>query len=59
MQALAPFAYNSLRNTLLTSALLDVKVISEEETSFSRTLVKGIDRFKKFAADTKDGKISG
>eukprot|EP00878_Enallax_costatus_P013646 GHUV01014269.1.p1 GENE.GHUV01014269.1~~GHUV01014269.1.p1 ORF type:complete len:806 (+),score=287.63 GHUV01014269.1:1306-3723(+) len=34
-------------------------VISEEEASFSRTLVKGIERFKKLAASAKDGVISG
>jgi hypothetical protein len=35
------------------------QVIAEEEASFSRTLVKGLERFKKFAAASTDGKISG
>uniref|UniRef100_A0A383VXA1 Alanine--tRNA ligase n=1 Tax=Tetradesmus obliquus TaxID=3088 RepID=A0A383VXA1_TETOB len=34
-------------------------VISEEEASFSRTLGKGIERFKKLAAAAQDGVISG
>ncbi|KAK9823998.1 hypothetical protein WJX72_006880 [[Myrmecia] bisecta] len=34
-------------------------IISEEEASFSRTLVKGIERFKKAAAAAKDGKVAG
>lgn len=36
-----------------------VEVLREEETSFGRTLVKGIERFKKAAAAAADGKISG
>lgn len=32
-----------------------VEIIREEETAFSRTLVKGIDRFKKMAASTPAG----
>jgi hypothetical protein len=36
-----------------------LQVIAEEEASFSRTLVKGLERFKKFAAASTDGKISG
>ncbi|XP_024367679.1 alanine--tRNA ligase [Physcomitrium patens] len=31
------------------------EIISEEESSFSRTLVKGIEKFKKAAAEVKDG----
>ena len=31
----------------------------EEETSFSRTLVKGIERFKKAAAAAEGGVLSG
>ncbi|CAK9201668.1 unnamed protein product [Sphagnum troendelagicum] len=31
------------------------EIIAEEESSFSRTLVKGIERFKKAAAEVKDG----
>ncbi|KAG0615366.1 hypothetical protein M758_5G035500 [Ceratodon purpureus] len=31
------------------------EIIAEEETSFSRTLVKGIEKFKKAAAEVKDG----
>ena len=34
-------------------------VIKEEETSFSRTLLKGIEQFKKFAASAQGGKIAG
>ncbi|KAK9823718.1 hypothetical protein WJX72_004867 [[Myrmecia] bisecta] len=34
-------------------------IISEEEASFSRTLVKGIERFKRAAAVAKDGKVAG
>lgn len=30
-----------------------------QEASFSRTLLKGIERFKKAAAGAKDGKVSG
>ncbi len=33
--------------------------IREEETSFSRTLVKGIERFKKAAAAAEGGVLSG
>jgi alanyl-tRNA synthetase len=37
-----------------------VEIIREEETAFSRTLVKGIDRFKKMAASTPaGGRLSG
>jgi alanyl-tRNA synthetase len=36
-----------------------VEVIREEETSFGRTLVKGIERFKKAAAAAAGGKIAG
>ncbi|KAL6774483.1 TSA1 [Auxenochlorella protothecoides x Auxenochlorella symbiontica] len=35
------------------------EVIRDEETSFSRTLVKGIERFKKAAAEAQDGVVSG
>lgn len=34
-------------------------IIAEEEASFSRTLVKGIERFKKLAAAAQDGVIAG
>ncbi|KXZ50323.1 hypothetical protein GPECTOR_17g962 [Gonium pectorale] len=34
-------------------------VLREEEAAFSRTLVKGIERFKKAAASSTDSKISG
>jgi alanyl-tRNA synthetase len=34
-------------------------VIAEEEASFSRTLVKGIERFKKAAAGATGGVLSG
>eukprot|EP00775_Hariotina_reticulata_P008612 gene8612-8793_t len=34
-------------------------IIAEEEASFSRTLVKGIERFKKLAASAEGGVISG
>ncbi|KAG2485170.1 hypothetical protein HYH03_016060 [Edaphochlamys debaryana] len=34
-------------------------VLKEEEAAFSRTLIKGIERFKKAAAATTDGKIPG
>ncbi len=36
-----------------------VEVIREEEASFSRTLVKGIERFKKMAAASKGGTLAG
>ena len=36
-----------------------LQTIAEEEASFSRTLIKGIERFKKAAAASTDGKISG
>eukprot|EP00879_Flechtneria_rotunda_P019885 GHRR01020901.1.p1 GENE.GHRR01020901.1~~GHRR01020901.1.p1 ORF type:complete len:887 (+),score=336.05 GHRR01020901.1:277-2937(+) len=34
-------------------------IIAEEEASFSRTLLKGIERFKKLAASAENGTISG
>lgn len=34
-------------------------IIAEEEASFGRTLVKGIEKFKKAAADVENGKLSG
>lgn len=36
-----------------------VEILREEEASFSRTLVKGIERFKKAAAASSNGTISG
>ncbi|WOL19049.1 alanine--tRNA ligase [Canna indica] len=35
------------------------EIIAEEEASFGRTLVKGIEKFKKAAQDVQDNKISG
>jgi alanyl-tRNA synthetase len=35
------------------------EVIRDEEASFSKTLIRGIDQFKKFADATKGGEISG
>lgn len=35
------------------------ETIRSEETSFSRTLVKGIERFKKWASEAKDGVLQG
>jgi hypothetical protein len=43
----------------LCPGLLLLQTIREEEASFSRTLVKGIERFKKAAAASQDGRISG
>lgn len=34
-------------------------IIAEEEASFSRTLVKGIERFKKLAATAQVGRRAG
>lgn len=34
-------------------------IIAEEEASFGRTLLKGIEKFKKATADVKTGKLSG
>ena len=38
---------------------LIVEVLQDEETSFSRTLLKGIERFKKMAAAAVGGTIPG
>ena len=35
------------------------EIIVEEELSFGRTLIKGIEKFKKVAQDVKDSKLSG
>ena len=35
------------------------EIIVEEELSFGRTLIKGIEKFKKAAQDVKDSKLSG
>lgn len=36
-----------------------VEILREEEASFSRTLVKGLERFKKMAGAAKNGRLSG
>ena len=36
-----------------------VEILREEEASFSRTLVKGLERFKKMASGAQNGKLSG
>ena len=35
------------------------EIIVEEKLSFGRTLIKGIEKFKKAAQDVKDSKLSG
>ncbi|KAJ7564423.1 hypothetical protein O6H91_02G016900 [Diphasiastrum complanatum] len=44
---------------LTTNKAKIIEILSEEEASFGRTLVKGIERFKKAISEVKDGKLSG
>ena len=51
--------FGSFYPELVTARRQIFETIKEEEASFSRTLVKGIERFKKAAAASKGGVLDG
>ncbi|KAH7372887.1 hypothetical protein KP509_17G026800 [Ceratopteris richardii] len=59
---LAPILVQTMGETfpeLKKSETKIIDILSEEETSFGRTLIKGIEKFKKAAADVCSGTLSG